>query len=81
MKKHMTTREHGDTVMSRSMFFRTELYSLKHQAKLMTEAAMEKICAVSMLFRAKSKRMVPSSETVTELANRWMMLMIEGKMM
>ena len=49
MNRHMMILLHGETVMSRSMFLRTELYSLKHQARLMMDAQMEMIWAVSML--------------------------------
>lgn len=71
----------GDTVMSRSMFFLTELYSLKHQARLTMDTLMEKICAVSIPLSAKSILRVPSLSMETESAKRWMMLMMEGKMM
>lgn len=61
MNRHMMILEHGETVMSSSMFLRTELYSEKHQARDTTEAPMEMICAVSIAFRAKSIFTVPSS--------------------
>lgn len=77
----MMNREQGDTVMSKSMFFLTELYSLKHQARLTMEMQMEKIWAVSIPLSWKSILKVPSSATVTELASLWMMLIMDGKIM
>ena len=45
------------------------------------DTEMEKICAVSMPFSWKSMVTVPSSVTVTEFANLWMIPMMAGKMM
>ena len=76
----MIALEHGETVTSKSMFFRTELYSEKHHAKLTTEETIEINWADSMLERLKfiSK---PFSLTVIDAASLRMMLIIEGKMM
>jgi hypothetical protein len=41
MYKHIIILEHGDSVMSSSMFFLVELYSLKHQARLTIEMPIE----------------------------------------
>ena len=54
MYKHIIILEHGDSVMSSSMFFLVELYSLKHQARLTIEMPIENNWAVSMLFSWKS---------------------------
>ena len=54
MYKHIIILEHGDSVMSSSMFFLVELYSLKHQARLTIEIPIENNWAVSMLFSWKS---------------------------
>ena len=54
MYKHIIILEHGDSVMSSSMFFLVELYSLKHQARLTMEMPIENNWAVSMLFSWKS---------------------------
>ena len=62
MNRHMIALLQGDTVISSSMFFLTELYSLKHHAKLTIETPMEKIWAVSIPRRAKSNLTVPSGK-------------------
>ena len=54
MYKHIIILEHGDSVISSSMFFLVELYSLKHQARLTIEMPIENNWAVSMLFSWKS---------------------------
>ena len=51
MNVNITILEHGETVISKSMFFRTEWYSEKHQARLMIEQLMEKIWAASTVLR------------------------------
>ena len=53
MKNHMIALEHGETVTSKSIFFRTELYSEKHHAKLTIEVTIEINWADSMLERLK----------------------------
>ena len=80
MKNHIIALEHGETVTSKSMFFRTELYSEKHHAKLTTEVTIEINWADSMLERLK---LILNSflSIVIDCASLWMMLMIEGKMM
>ena len=41
MYRHIIILEHGDSVMSRSIFFLVELYSLKHHARLTMDIPIE----------------------------------------
>ena len=80
MKNHIIALEHGETVTSKSIFFRTELYSEKHHAKLTMEVTIETNWADSMLERVKLI-LKPSLSIVIDCASLWMMLMMDGKMM